>query len=139
MRKLGSAFRLFSAAYLAAWAATALAAAPADIQKGFEMAARTVAPGFAGFSAQRGEQFFKTQHGNDWSCASCHTGNPLAQGRHAKTGKVIAPLAPSANPQRFVDATSVNKWFRRNCNDVLGRECSAQEKGDVLQYLISLK
>jgi len=90
-------------------------------------------------SAQRGELFFKSTHGNDWSCASCHTENPLAPGKHVKTGKAIAPLAPAANPKRFTDAAAVEKWFRRNCNDVLGRACSAQEMSDVTQYLLSLK
>jgi len=33
----------------------------------------------------------------------------------------------------------VDKWFRRNCKDVLSRECSAAEKADVMAYLISLK
>jgi hypothetical protein len=33
----------------------------------------------------------------------------------------------------------VDKWFRRNCNDVLERECSAAEKADVLAYVIQLK
>ena len=47
-------------------------------------------------------------------------------------------MAPAANPQRFTDAAKVEKWFRRNCKDVLGRACSAQEKGDVLAYLMSL-
>ena len=89
--------------------------------------------------AKQGEAFFKSTHGGEWSCASCHTANPLAPGKHAKTGKAIAPLAPAANPQRFADAAKVEKWFRRNCNDVLGRACTAQEKGDVLQYLMSLK
>ncbi len=117
----------------------ALAATPAEIQKGFEAPARASAPAFAGFSAQRGEQFFKSQHGRDWSCASCHTQNPTQQGKHAQTGKTISPLAPAANAQRFSDAAKVEKWFRRNCNDVLARECTAQEKGDVMQYLTSLK
>jgi len=90
-------------------------------------------------SPQRGEMFFKSTHGNDWSCASCHTENPLAPGKHVKTGKAIAPLAPAANPKRFTDAAAVEKWFRRNCNDVLGRACSAQEMSDVTQYLMSLK
>jgi len=92
-----------------------------------------------GFSAQRGEAFFKATHGNDWSCASCHTANPLGPGKHAKTGKPIEPLAPAANPKRFTDAAAVEKWFRRNCNDVLGRACTAQEKGDVTAYLGSLR
>lgn len=135
----GSAIRYFVAAGLGLAALPALAVTPAEIQRGFEAAARQGAPGFAGFSAQRGEQFFKARHGNDWSCASCHSANPLAQGRHAKTGKVIAPLAPGANPERFTDAASVEKWFRRNCNDVAARPCSAQEKGDILQYLMSVR
>ncbi len=135
----GSAIRYLVAAGLGLTALPALAVTPAEIQRSFEAAARQSAPGFAGFSAQRGEQFFKARHGNDWSCASCHSANPLAQGRHAKTGKVIAPLAPGANPERFTDAASVEKWFRRNCNDVAARPCSAQEKGDVLQYLMSVK
>jgi len=126
MRTIGLVFGLLAAA-------SASAATPAEILRGFE------APGLASFSAQRGERFFKVTHGGDWSCASCHTENPVGQGRHAKTGKDIAPLAPGTNPQRFTDAARVEKWFRRNCNDVLGRACTAQEKGDVLAYLMSLR
>jgi mono/diheme cytochrome c family protein len=118
---------------------SALAATPAEQQKRFEAEARAAGSGFSGFSAQRGEAFFKATHGAEWSCASCHTANPLGAGKHAKTGKPIAPLAPAANPERFTNAATIDKWFRRNCNDVLGRACSAQEKGDVLQYLLSLK
>ena len=117
---------------------TASAATPAEIQASFEAAARAGTPGFSGFSAARGLQFFSAKHGNDWSCTSCHTASPLAPGQHAKTGKEIAPLAPAANPQRFSDAAKVEKWFNRNCKDVVGRVCTAQEKGDVLAYLLSL-
>jgi len=123
-----------SLAAIPGWAAT-----PADQQKRFESEARAAGSGFSGFSAQRGEALFKATHGAEWSCASCHSANPLAPGKHAKTGKPIAPLAPAANAERFTDAAAVDKWFRRNCNDVLGRACTAQEKGDVLQYLMSLK
>jgi uncharacterized protein DUF1924 len=129
---------ILAAAGATALAFPALAAAPAELQKRFEAEARAAA-GFAGFSPQRGERFFRSAHGGDWSCASCHTDNPLAAGRHAKTGKAIAPLAPAANRERFTDAAAAEKWFRRNCNDVLGRACTAQEKGDVLEYLMSLK
>ncbi len=116
----------------------ALAATPAELQQRFEAEARAASPAFSGFSAQRGQRFFNERHGGDWSCATCHTADPLAAGKHARTGKAIAPLAPAANAERFTDARAVDKWFRRNCNDVLGRECSAQERGDVLQYLRSL-
>jgi len=64
---------------------------------------------------------------------------PTATGKHASTGKSIAPLAPAFNPKAFTETAKVDKWFRRNCKDVLARECSAAEKADVLAYLNSLK
>ena len=97
------------------------------------------APAFAGFSGQRGQAFFDSTHGQQWSCSSCHTRNPLQAGRHAATGKTIAALAPAANAERLSDPAKVEKWFRRNCKDVLKRECTATEKGDVIRYLVSLK
>lgn len=131
--------RIAAAIALAVAGGVAHAATPTEIQNGFDTAARAEASGFAGFSTQRGEQFFKSRHGNEWSCASCHTISPLQPGKHAQTGKSIAPLAPAANPRRFTDLAKVEKWFKRNCNDVAGRACTAQEKGDVMQYLLSLK
>jgi hypothetical protein len=95
-------------------------------------------PGFQGFSAAHGESFFKTRHNHDLSCSSCHTDNPAAQGKHAETDKLIKPLAPAANPERFTDMKKVAKWFKRNCNDVLDRECTPQERGDVLAYLLTV-
>ena len=96
------------------------------------------AAGQAG-DAARGRGFFTARHGGEWSCASCHGTPPTAQGKHANTGKVIAPLAPAFNAKAFTDSAKVDKWFKRNCNDVLTRECSAAEKADVLAYLNSLK
>lgn len=96
-------------------------------------------PAFTGFNSQRGQQFFTSTHGNDWSCSSCHTKNPLQTGKHEVTGKIIQPLAPAANASRFSDTAKSEKWFRRNCKDVLKRECTTQEKGDVLSWLLSLK
>jgi hypothetical protein len=114
------------------------AASPSDIQRSLEAEARQSASGFTGFSAQRGEQFFNARHGGDWSCATCHTSDPRQPGRHATTGKAIAPLAPAANPDRFTSPARVEKWFGRNCSDVLRRTCTAAEKGDVLTWLLSL-
>jgi hypothetical protein len=111
---------------------------PFDIQRALEAAAGQTTPGFAGFSPQRGEQWFKARHGGEWTCASCHTAEPRQAGKHAATGKSIAPLAPVANPERFTEPAKVEKWFRRNCNDVLGRACTPLEKGDVLAWLLSL-
>jgi hypothetical protein len=120
-------------------AVPARAGTPADIAARLEAVARQADPAFAGFSAARGASFFTATHGGEWSCASCHTARPVGDGRHAKTGKVIAPLAPAANAERFTSVAKVDKWFRRNCNDVMGRECTAREKGDVLAWLTSLR
>lgn len=87
----------------------------------------------------RGQQFFTNRHGHEWSCATCHGATPTQAGKHASTGKSIAPLAPGFNPERFTNAAKTEKWFRRNCNDVVGRECSAAEKADILSWLLTLK
>lgn len=71
------------------------------------------------------------------SCSTCHTNDPR-KGGQARTGKPIDPMAPSVNPNRFTDTKFVEKWFRRNCKSVLGRECSAQEKADIIAWLSSL-
>jgi hypothetical protein len=112
----------------------AFAETPASILDGYVSAAGGAKP-----SPQRGEQFFNRAHGGQWSCATCHGNPPTGQGAHASTGKTIAPLAPAVNPQRFTRAGTVEKWFKRNCNDVLKRECSATEKADVMSYLRQLK
>lgn len=93
------------------------------------------APGRPG----RGEAFFAARHAGEWSCASCHGAPPVSRGKHASTGKAIEPLAPAANPIAFTQTAKVDKWFRRNCNDVAKRECSASEKADVMAYLLALK
>ena len=111
-----------------AWALT-----PADMLAGYAQASGQ-AP-----QAVRGQQFFGATHGKEWSCSTCHTKQPTAEGTHASTRKAITPLAPSANAKRFTDSAKTEKWFRRNCNDVLGRECTVAEKADVLAWLISLK
>ena len=112
---------------------------PAELLAAYDRAARADDPAFRGFSAQAGEAFFNSAHGGDWSCATCHTRNPAAAGKHVKTAKPIAPLAPAANRERFTDSAKVEKWFKRNCNDVLHRACTPQEKGDVLAYLLTLR
>jgi hypothetical protein len=89
--------------------------------------------------ADRGRVFFTARHGGEWSCASCHGQLPTGAGKHASTGKPIDPLAPAFNPRAFTDTARVDKWFRRNCKDVVQRECSAGEKADVLAWLASLK
>lgn len=110
----------------------ALAATPAELAAGY--ASQSGAPP----SAARGEQFFTSRHGHEWSCASCHGTPPTQAGKHAATGRTIAPLAPAFNADRFTDAAKTEKWLRRNCNDVVGRECTPGEKADVLAWLTGI-
>ena len=90
--------------------------------------------GQTGFSSARGEALWFTDY-DGRRCTSCHLDSIFAAGRHQKTGKVIEPMAPSANPKRLTDAKKMKKWFLRNCKWTLGRECTALEKGDVLVWL----
>ena len=117
----------------------AYAATPLEIQQSYAAEAKQQNPAFKEFSAARGEQFYRAKSVKGSSCAACHTDNPKAEGRHEKTGKAIAPLAPVANSERLTDPAKVEKWFKRNCQDVQGRACSAQEKGDFIAYLRSVK
>lgn len=127
--------RLATAAWMAAIVAApaAGAATPAALLAGY------VEEAGAAPDPARGQSLFTSRHGREWSCASCHGAVPTVPGRHAATGKPIAALAPAFNPERFTDAAKADKWFRRNCNDVVGRECSVAEKADVLSWLIKLK
>ncbi|KUY85483.1 cytochrome C [Burkholderia territorii] len=126
-------YACLSVSMLFAAVASARAETPAGLLAGYTAQAGTSA------APARGQQFFTSRHGREWSCASCHGSTPTGQGRHVVTGKTIEPLAPAFNPARFTDAARSEKWFRRNCKDVVGRECSAAEKADVLSWLMSLK
>jgi len=46
---------------------------------------------------------------------------------------------PTGSGEPLVVLDKVDKWFKRNCNDVAKRACTAREKGDVLAYLMSVK
>jgi cytochrome c peroxidase len=93
-------------------------------------------------SAARGEKFFfakvTSPKGEVVSCTTCHTDNPKAVGK-TRAQKRIEPLAPAANRERFTDPAKVEKWFKRNCKDVLERECTVQEKADFVAFMISVK
>lgn len=128
----GLALAAATAAALGA-AAAAHAARPSELLAGYAAQAGNAA------APARGQQLFNSRQGREWSCASCHGATPTGPGQHASTGKPIGALAPAANAERFTDPAKVEKWFRRNCNDVAGRECTAAEKADVLAWLLSLK
>lgn len=124
---------------LIALTSLAFAATPNAQMKQYlsELQAEAKAP----FSAARGKDiFFKqnTKDGQNISCTSCHTTNLKQNGENKRTGKTIKPLAPSANPNSLTDSAEVKKWLKRNFNDVYGRQGSAQEKGDVITYLMGL-
>lgn len=126
---------------LAGLAAPALAGPAQDAQiAAYLTAAKAADPGFAGFSATRGKAFFMADHTGGKpdtpSCTSCHTKNVTAAGQ-TRAGKAIDPMALSKTPDRFSDPAKVEKWFGRNCNSVLGRDCTPAEKGDVLSWLVS--
>jgi cytochrome c len=112
---------------------------PQDFMAQYLVAAKSINPALTQFDPQRGQQFYQDHHGGEWNCASCHTEDPKAPGKHAETQKPIEPLTPSINLDRFRDPAKVEKWFKRSCKDILGRECSPQEKGDFLAYLLSVK
>jgi len=98
-------------------------------------------PSFTSFSVERGEKIFTTFHigkrGKRIACTSCHTQDLTKEGENIFTGKKIAPLSPKVNPKRLSDVRKVKKWLRRNFKDVYKREGTAQEKGDVLVYILS--
>ena len=114
-------------------AAGTAAAAPVD-----ELLGEYSASGAGPFTEAAGAGLWTREHpGTDGprSCSTCHTPDPRKPGRHAVTGKGIEPLAPSANPKRLSDRREIEKWLLRNCKWTLGRECTAQEKGDFLTFL----
>jgi hypothetical protein len=121
----------------------ALAGDAADRQAildGLAAEAQAADPAFAGFSAAAGETLFRTAWaGGDSrtpSCTACHTEDPRAMGRNAKTGRPIEPVAVSVKPDRFTDPDEVAKQFRRDCEAVLGRHCTAREKGDYITFMM---
>ncbi|XPV68627.1 MAG: DUF1924 domain-containing protein [Halarcobacter sp.] len=96
---------------------------------------------FVGFDAKRGEVIFTSKHmgkkGKEISCTSCHGTDFTKSHQNFFTGKIIKPLSPKANPERLSEVKTIKKWLRRNFNDVYKREGTAQEKGDVISYILS--
>ncbi len=136
--------------FIAVAACTMLAAANAVAQPNakqqvlgsqYEAAAKAADQAFKAASAERGRAFFMGKHtggkADSPSCTSCHTADLTKTGK-TRAGKDIEPMAASVSPARYTDATQVEKWFKRNCADVLGRECTAGEKADILAFLLSL-
>ena len=120
----------------------AVMALPAFAETPQQMLANYAAEAGHGFvpSAERGRQFYLEKRSAAEkmpNCASCHTDDVTAAGKHVITGKAIEPIAPGAGSVRFTDAAKTEKWFRRNCKEVVGRECTAAEKADLLRFLLT--
>jgi len=117
------------------------AVTPAQVLLDKYVAAAKAEPGYLGPSVERGRAFFFASHAGGKidtpGCTSCHTKHLTGPGQ-TRAGKPIEPMAPSVVPTRYTDEANVEKWFKRNCQDVLGRECSAAEKADVLTFLLGL-
>lgn len=131
-------FRVIVTLILLAGTSSVFAESPASIAAGYAAEAAQTAPGFTA-SAQRGQGFFTKAWGISRQmpdCTACHGKYLNSDGKHVVTGKRIAPLSPAANPERFTNAKKVEKWFKRNCTEVVGRECTAAEKADFVQFVI---
>ena len=102
--------------------------------------ARKADPGFKGFSAAAGRAFFLAHPAGARpatpSCSYCHTTDPRNPGR-TRAGKVILPMAVSRTPSRFTKLSKVRLWFRRNCQSVYRRQCTALEKGNYITFMAS--
>lgn len=117
----------------------AVAETPQQMLSAYTAEAAREQPKFAP-SADRGRQFYVEKRSAAEkmpNCATCHTEEPTAGGKHVITGKSIEPIAPVAGSARFTDAAKTEKWFRRNCKEVVGRECTAAEKADMLRFMMT--
>jgi hypothetical protein len=95
------------------------------------------------FSAEAGHRLWQNTYPGkapyaQRSCSTCHGKDLNRSGQHVRTKKTIDAMAPSVNSERLTDIKKVRKWLKRNCKWTVGRECTAQEKADVLAYLSSL-
>ncbi|MBK9083614.1 MAG: DUF1924 domain-containing protein [Rhizobiales bacterium] len=120
-----------------ALALAATAAAAATLSPGRQAVVAALGAG----DAAAGKAFFFARHtggkADTPACTACHT-TDLTKAGQTKAGKAIDPMAASRAPDRFSDLATVEKWFRRNCTDVLGRECTKSEKANVIAYLLSI-
>ena len=138
---------------------------PEQLLERYNEQAKTSDPAFEGFSAERGHAFYSQKHAlmgvGAVSCASCHRKDPREQVRAHKVEilcrachvindeehpepneaklRYIEPFAPHANPEPFSDYTHVEKFFKVNCTMVLKRECTPQEKGDLIAWLLTVE
>ena len=109
-----------------------------DLIDHYATLAKSETQSFSGFDSDRGKELylkeFSTGKIDTPSCTSCHTNDPTQVGK-TRAGKAIDPMAVSVSPERYQTLKKAEKWFGRNCRSVLGRECTAIEKGDFLSFM----
>jgi hypothetical protein len=145
-------------------ATSAIAAEPQDFLRLYAEQAQREDPAFQGFSAERGRAFYLQPHAVEnegtFSCASCHHPDPRKATEahrdqipcrachvlfssqpesHRPTRRHIPPFAPGANPERFTSEWKVEHFFGYNCTLLLKRPCTAQEKGDLITWLLTVQ
>jgi cytochrome c peroxidase len=143
---------------------SAIAADPQSFLEQYARQAKEADSGFSGFSAERGRALYFRTHpvegAGELSCASCHQADPRKASEahrdqipcrachvvfsgqpesHRPTRREVRALAPVANPDRFTNEWRTEYWFGYNCKLLLQRECTAQEKGDFITWLLSVK
>lgn len=142
MKTKKTRFELTIALIIIVLSALNIAYANEAIIKELEKEAKTIDSKFTGFNITRGEKLFRNERinssGEKISCMTCHTSDPKKEGL-TRANKTIQPMAPVINPERFTDMAKVQKWFKRNCNDVLDRACTLEEKGDFAVFMMSIK
>lgn len=147
MKKVFSCVLVFAAIFAvsgtqAAYAGTALNPKMQSLMDSYLAEARKADSSLKAFSAEEGRKLFTSKRAHsekkeERSCATCHTQDPSRPGQTA-VGKPIEPMAASVNKERFTDPAKVEKWFKRNCQWVLERECTPKEKGDFITYMTSI-
>ncbi len=93
-----------------------------------------LAQGIDSVDQDKGRQLWNSTV-NERSCTTCHGDDLVSIGKHVKTGKIIKPMALSVNAERYQKGKKIEKWFLRNCKWTFGRQCSTQEKADILSWL----
>jgi predicted metal-binding protein len=79
-------------------------------------------------------------HRVDILCRACHVINDEEHPDPENAKKrIIEPFAPNANPERFRDPMHVERYFHTNCMMMLKRDCTVQEKGDLITWLLSVE
>jgi|GEM_PF-914849 len=84
------------------------------------------------------EKVYTDQNGQKSACTSCHNKLPTLPGKTPQ-GKILEPLSPAITPHRLTQHAKIEKWFKRNCKEVMGRLCTETEKNHILTYLREYK